>query len=365
MSDLEVLYENLVKEKNLDYDESQHNALKVLNNLKTYILKSLSTKKIRTLFGKLIFLKHFQQKSFFHNGIYLYGGVGTGKTMIMNLFFQNLNITEKQRVHFHEFMHDFHQKTKKIRTKKNKDPIKTICSEIAKDIKVLCFDEFQIVDITDAMIVGRLFDELIKKKVTIITTSNFKPRELYGEGLNRELFIPFIELIENKLKILEVDNKVDYRKKKLIIESRFFLKNKKNELTRFDELWEKLYEDNDNSFVINYQSRELKLNKFSNGICRISFKELCENPLSTADYLNLCNYVKVLFLENIPEISKSQNDLARRFINLIDIIYEGKVQLICLSSMKIDDIYNGTKLKKEFKRTISRLNEMQTNDWIN
>ena len=105
--------------------------------------------------------------------------------------------------------------------------------------------------------------------------------------------------------------------------------------------------------------------KFSNGICRISFKELCENPLSTADYLNLCNYVKVLFLENIPEISKSQNDLARRFINLIDIIYEGKVQLICLSYMRIDDIYNGTKLKKEFKRTISRLNEMQTNDWIN
>ena len=215
------------------------------------------------------------------------------------------------------------------------------------------------------MIVGRLFDELIKKKVTIITTSNFKPRELYGEGLNRELFIPFIELIENKLKILEVDNKVDYRKKKLIIESRFFLKNKKDELTRFDELWEKLYEHNDSIFVINYQSRELKLNKFSNGICRISFKELCENPLGTADYLNLCNYVKVLFLENIPEISKSQNDLARRFINLIDIIYEGKVQLICLSYMKIDDIYNGTKLKKEFKRTISRLNEMQTNDWIN
>ena len=144
-----------------------------------------------------------------------------------------------------------------------------------------------------------------------------------------------------------------------------FLKNKKNQFTRFNELWEKLYEDNDNSFVINYQSRELKLNKFSNGICRISFKELCENPLSTADYLNLCNYVKVLFLENIPEISKSQNDLARRFINLIDIIYEGKVQLICLSYMKIDDIYNGTKLKKEFKRTISRLNEMQTIGLIN
>ena len=114
--------------------------------------------------------------------------------MIMDLFFQGLNITEKQRVHFHEFMHDFHQKTQKIRIKKNKDHIKTICSEIAKNIKVLCFDEFQIVDITDAMIVGRLFDELIKKKVTIITTSNFKPRELYGEGLNRELFLSLIHI---------------------------------------------------------------------------------------------------------------------------------------------------------------------------
>ena len=365
MSDLKLLYKDLIKNESFQEDRSQYSAVKILDNLQFQISKQNKKRNIFSTIFTILTRNYFQNESFFITGIYLHGGVGTGKSMIMNLFFKCVKIKEKRRVHFHEFMNEFHQETKKIRNLKNKDPIKTICSEIAKDIKVLCFDEFQIVDITDAMIVGRLFDELIKKKVTIITTSNFKPRELYGEGLNRELFIPFIELIENKLKILEVDNKVDYRKKKLIIESRFFLKNKKNEITRFDELWEKLYEHNDSIFVINYQSRELKLNKFSNGICRISFKELCENPLSTADYLNLCNYVKVLFLENIPEISKSQNDLARRFINLIDIIYEGKVQLICLSYMKIDDIYNGTKLNKEFKRTISRLNEMQTKDWIN
>ena len=146
--------------------------------------------------------------------------------MIMNLFFQSLDFSEKRRVHFHEFMLEFHQKTKKIRTFKNKDPVKIICNDLAKEIKVLCFDEFQIVDITDAMIVGRLFEELISTGVIIITTSNFKPHELYKDGLNRQLFIPFINLIEDKFKILEVDSKVDYRKKKIKNAGKIFYKNK-------------------------------------------------------------------------------------------------------------------------------------------
>ena len=285
--------------------------------------------------------------------------------MIMNLFFQSLDFSEKRRVHFHEFMLEFHQKTKKIRTFKNKDPVKIICNDLSKEIKVLCFDEFQIVDITDAMIVGRLFEELISTGVIIITTSNFKPYELYKDGLNRQLFIPFINLIENKFKILEVDNKVDYRKKKLKMQERFFLKKNIDDINKFYYLWKKLYDENSKEFIINYQSRELRLKNFSNGICKISFSELCEKPLSTVDYLNLCNYVKVLFIENIPQINNSQNDFARRFINLIDILYEAKVQLICFSSVNIEDIYIGKKLEKEFMRTVSRLNEMISSDWVN
>ncbi|MFL2803245.1 MAG: AFG1/ZapE family ATPase [Paracoccaceae bacterium] len=137
------------------------------------------------------------------------------------------------------------------------------------------------------------------------------------------------------------------------------------DLKEFNRLWENLYDDNSTDFIINYQSRELRLKKFSNGICRISFRELCEKPLSTLDYLNLCNYVKVLFLENIPQINNSQNDFARRFINLIDILYEAKIQLICFSSVIIEEIYIGKKLDKEFMRTISRLNEMISTDWVN
>ena len=285
--------------------------------------------------------------------------------MIMNLFFQSLDFSEKRRVHFHEFMLEFHQKTKKIRTSKNKDPVKIICNDLAKEIKVLCFDEFQIVDITDAMIVGRLFEELISTGVIIITTSNFKPYELYKDGLNRQLFIPFINLIEDKFKILEVDSKVDYRKKKLKMQERFFLKKNIDDINKFNYLWKNLYDENSSEFIINYQSRELRLKNFSNGICKISFSELCEKPLSTVDYLNLCNYVKVLFIENIPQINNSQNDFARRFINLIDILYEAKVQLICFSSVNIEDIYVGKKLGKEFMRTISRLNEMISSDWVN
>ena len=285
--------------------------------------------------------------------------------MIMNLFFRELYISEKRRVHFHEFMHEFHQKTKKIRNNKHKDPIKRICDDMAKGIRALCFDEFQIVDITDAMIVGRIFEELINNGVIIITTSNFKTHELYKDGLNRKLFIPFIKFIENNFKILEVDSKIDYRKKKLRIQNRFFLEKNLEDLKEFNRLWEDLYDDNSTDFIINYQSRELRLKKFSNGICRISFSELCEKPLSTLDYLNLCNYVKVLFLENIPQINNSQNDFARRFINLIDILYEAKIQLLCFSRVTIEEIYVGKKLDKEFMRTISRLNEMISTDWVN
>ena len=285
--------------------------------------------------------------------------------MIMNLFFQSLDFSEKRRVHFHEFMHEFHQKTKKNRNLKNRDPVKIICNDIAKEIRVLCFDEFQIVDITDAMIVGRLFEELINNEVIIITTSNFEPNELYKDGLNRQLFFPFINFIEDRFKILEVDSKVDYRKRKLKIQNRFFLKTNKDDGNKFNRLWENLYENNSTDFIINYQSRELILKNFSNGICKISFSELCEKPLSTVDYLNLCNYVKVLFIENIPQINNSQNDFARRFINLIDILYEAKVQLICFSSVNIEDIYIGKKLDKEFMRTVSRLNEMISSDWVN
>ena len=138
-----------------------------------------------------------------------------------------------------------------------------------------------------------------------------------------------------------------------------------DDLRKFNRLWKNLYDYNSSDFIINYQSRELRLKKFSNGICRMSFRELCEKPLSTLDYLNLCNYVKVLFLENIPQINNSQNDFARRFINLIDILYEAKIQLICFSSVSIEEIYKGKKLDKEFMITISRLNEMISTDWVN
>ena len=149
------------------------------------------------------------------------------------------------------------------------------------------------------------------------------------------------------------------------MQERFFLKKNIDDINKFNYLWKKFYDGNSNEFIINYQSRELRLKNFSNGICKISFSELCEEPLSTVDYLNLCNYVKVLFIENIPQINNSQNDFARRFINLIDILYEAKIQLICFSIVNIEDIYIGKKLEKEFMRTVSRLNEMISSDWIN
>ena len=213
------------------------------------------------------------------------------------------------------------------------------------------------------MIVGRLFQELFSGGMKVVTTSNFHPDELYKDGLNRKLFLPFILLLKENLKILEVDNHIDYRNRKLRKSDSYFCEKKSTALVEFNEIWEEILVHGTQELVLPYQGRELKLQNYVNGACRISFQELCEKPLSAVDYLNLCKHIKVLFLEKIPIISSAQNDIARRFILLIDTVYETKVRLVCLSAVEPEGIYLGGRFKKEFSRTVSRLNEMRGDDW--
>lgn len=361
--DLIKRYHAIISKGDLEPDKSQEQAINRLNIVKGEILdlrNFRATKRSLSGFFKVRGTPSLESRN---KGLYMFGGVGTGKSMVMDLFFESVNSSRKRRVHFHAFMYEFHERLKNIRLMRKKDPVRIICQEILNKIDLLCFDEFQIIDITDAMIVGRLFQELFLGGLTVITTSNFHPEELYKDGLNRGLFLPFVTLLMKNVEILEVDNRKDYRNRKLRREDSYFCKEEVTAVAGFNRIWEDIVDNGTQELIIHYQGRELKLQNYGNGACRISFQELCEQPLSAVDYLNLCNHIKVLFLENIPILSSSQNDIARRFILLIDALYEANIRIVCLSAVEPESIYSSGRFQKEFARTVSRLNEMRGDDW--
>ena len=361
--DLITRYNQLINQGNLSPDKAQEVAISQLNTLRTQFMSSQQKKQYNNQILRL-----FRQTKPLYlesqsKGLYLFGGVGTGKSMLMDLFFESIDTSRKIRVHFHAFMFQFHEKIKKIRFARRKDPVHIVCNEILKDINLLCFDEFQVIDITDAMIVGRVFEELFLNGITVVTTSNFHPNELYKDGLNRGLFLPFINLLVNNLTVLEVNNLIDYRTKKLRDGDSYFCENDPLAAERFNRVWDEISARRSQELVLQYQGRILRLKKFINGACRVSFQELCEHSLSAVDYLHLCNHIKLFLLENIPILTKDQNDVARRFILLIDTIYEANVRLVCLAAVEPEEIYRSGKFKREFARTVSRINEMRGGEW--
>ena len=361
--DLITEYNRLINEGYLQPDKSQEIAISELYKLGNQFMSFQHRRKANGQLFRLF--RQIQIKSLKpqNKGLYMFGGVGTGKSMLMDLFFESINNPRKIRVHFHAFMYEFHEKMRKIRPSRRKNPVRTACQEILKDINLLCFDEFQVVDITDAMIIGRVFEELFSSGITVLTTSNFHPEELYKDGLNRGLFLPFIRLLVDNLKILEVNNLVDYRTKKLREGDSYFCKEDNLAIEKFDQIWEENSANRAKELVLHYHGRILRLKNFVNGACRISFQELCEQSLSAVDYLHLCTHVKLLLLENIPVLNKDQNDAARRFILLIDTIYEANVRIVCLAAVEPVEIYRSGKFKREFARTVSRINEMRGDDW--
>ena len=361
--DLIKRYRQLVAKGELAQDKSQELAIAQLKMVRDELIDTKFAGVSKNLLSRLLSVGRESSLENKKKGLYLFGGVGTGKSMMMDLFYESVDTSRKRRVHFHAFMYEFHENMKKVRLTRRKDPVSFICKEILKEINLLCFDEFQIIDITDAMIVGRLFQELFAGGITVISTSNFHPEELYKDGLNRELFLPFIRLMMDNLKIVEVDNQIDYRNRKLRKDDSYFCEVEVNASARFNKIWEDINDHGTQELILHYQGREFKIRNYVNGACRISFQELCEKPLSAVDYLNLCAHIKLLFLENIPILSNSQNDVARRFILLIDAVYEANVRLVCLSKVEPEGIYISGKFEKEFIRTVSRLNEMRGDDW--
>jgi|TARA_R110001583_G_scaffold184213_3_gene343366 cell division protein ZapE len=301
-------------------------------------------------------------------GLYIYGEVGRGKSMLMDLFYETAPVEHKRRVHFHDFMQDVHEwlhKFRKTRTSEDSDPIPPLARDLADQAWLLCFDEMQITDITDAMIVGRLFEKLFDHGVVVVTTSNRVPDDLYKDGLQRQNFLPFINMIKEKLDILELASRTDYRMRNLTAADVFVYPADDNSPARIDELFAKVTEGaRVDASSLRVKGRDIAIRAAGAGVARFSFEELCTRPLGPGDYIALATHFHTIVIDLIPQIDRSRSDWAKRFNTLIDAMYEHKTNLICAMATNPEHLYTSGDFSFEFQRTVSRLTEMRSQEYL-
>jgi cell division protein ZapE len=297
-------------------------------------------------------------------GLYLWGSVGSGKSMLMDLFFQAVDITAKRRVHFHAFMQEVQKGLAAARKTGVDDALRPVAAEMSAGLRLLCFDELQVTDIADAMIVGRLFQLLFDRGVAIVATSNRAPDELYKDGLNRPLFLPFIELLKERMTVWPLVGDTDYRQHRLEGARVYFTPADRAAHEAIEALWRDLTGGGgEGPLRLTIQGRTVDLPDHRSGVARASFWDLCGRPLGPADYLAIAHAVRVLVIEDIPHLSAANYNEAKRFVTLIDALYEARVRLICSAAEEPERLYSEGTGAFEFERTASRLREMQSADW--
>ncbi|HWB44832.1 MAG TPA: cell division protein ZapE [Hyphomicrobiaceae bacterium] len=298
-------------------------------------------------------------------GRYIFGPVGRGKTMLMDLFFEAVRFQPKRRLHFHEFMAEVHDRIGAARQKVPGDPIPHVTQAIAAEARLLCFDELHVTDIADAMILGRVFKGLFARQVVVVATSNVHPRQLYWNGLNRELFLPFIDLLEQHLEIDELLAQKDFRLDKLTGRPLYFVPADAGARARMDQLWAELTGNHPAGPVqLDVKGRTLRVPKASMGVARFAFADLCERPLGTLDYLQIARTFHVVFIDAIPVLSRSRADVARRFINLVDTLYDNRVCLVASAAAEPADLFASAEAGLLADRTVSRLMEMRSEGYL-
>jgi cell division protein ZapE len=295
-------------------------------------------------------------------GLYLYGGVGRGKSFLMDSFYAVVPIRRKTRVHFHAFMRDVHEELKTLT--KEVDPLATVAQRIARRFRLVCFDEFHVSDIADAMILGRLLTALFSAGVVFVMTSNYPPDELYPGGLKRENFVPTIKLLYQWLDVMEVDGGVDYRLRTLERVETFHVPADSAAETAMARTFEAMRTSADESPQLTIEGRPLTARKRAGSAIWFDFAALCDGPRSQRDYLELAQRFAVLFLSGIPVMKADQGDLARRFTWLIDILYDHRVKLVASAEAPAEKLYVKGRNAQEFPRTVSRLTEMRTRDYM-
>jgi len=298
-------------------------------------------------------------------GLYLYGGVGTGKSLMMDLFFEAAPVTKKRRVHFHQFLQEIQARITVERTKKDADPLPRVTKALAKQTRLLCFDELQVTDVGDAMILGRLFEGLFAEGVVMVATSNRHPDELYKNGLNRQLFLPFIELIKQTLDVTKLDSGRDYRLEQLEAAPVYYHPLGVEADAAMDAAFKRLTRGAKiQTCVLTVQGRDLIVPREAAGVARFSFAELCDRPLGPADYLMLAETFHTLMIDHAPLLTPNRRDQAKRFVTLIDALYEVKTKLIMSAAAEPDQLYPDGDYAFEFQRTVSRLIEMGSHSYL-
>ena len=304
-------------------------------------------------------------------GLYIHGAVGRGKTMLMDMFFDAAPDLPKRRLHFHEFMAETHARIRAWRQRAKRgevsgtDPIAPVAAEIAETARLICFDEFHVRDIADAMILGRLFAGLFAHRVVIVVTSNTPPGALYAGGLNRALFLPFIDLLCRRLDVLHLNARTDYRLQKLNGRQVYFHPLGAEAARAMDEMWQCVTgRSGGEASQINVSGRSIKVPAAAMGAARFSFAELCEAPLGANDYLKLARCYHTLFIDGVPTLGPAQRNAARRFIDLIDTLYDNRVKLIASAAAEPPALYPLGDGADHFLRTASRLIEMRSHDYL-
>ena len=349
MVKISELYDGLVTSGEIFRNEAQISVLPHLDALKTELEQPVK---------KSLFRKAPPPPK----GLYIWGGVGTGKSFLMDLFAANVDVPAR-RVHFHAFMQEVQNALHVARAASEQDALNVVARNLSKGLRLLALDEMQIKDIADAMIVGRLFTLMREDGVVCVTTSNRPPDDLYKDGLNRQLFLPFIAYLKEHLIVHDMQSETDFRQNRMSGAQVYFTPLNSVSSQGVEELWRDLTGGHDIRHSLQVKGRSLDIPRYHNGVGRLSFYDLCGKPLGPADYLTLAEALRVIVIDNIPQLGRHNFNEAKRFVTLIDALYESKTRLICSAAALPEMLYLEGEGVFEFERTASRLREMQSADW--
>jgi cell division protein ZapE len=354
---LGALYAREIAKRGFTADAAQLNAIRHLERLRAELAEAASAP-----LGKRL-LRGLTSNGAAPKGVYLWGGVGRGKTWLMDLFYASLTLAAKRRTHFYRFMQEVHSDLKRL--KGMQSPLDGVADKIAKKARVICFDELFVSDIADAMILAGLFGALVQRGVALVFTSNVKPKDLYRNGLQRDRFLPTIALLEKHCDVIAVDGGVDYRLRQLTAAPIYLPSTEPATAKKLVELFDDLSDDDvESDGTITVHNRKIKVVRESENVIWFEFAALCEGPRSPADYVAIASEYQSVIIANVPVFDDNADNAARRFISVIDEFYDRGVNVIISAAAPPAELYKGEKLKFEFQRTSSRLVEMQSAEYL-
>lgn len=357
---LRGIYERQIAERGFRADPAQ---LAIVSRLEALRSRLIAAQRSRVSLAGRVLRAIGRRAPAPERGIYLWGPVGRGKTWLMDLFFHSLPFAERRRRHFHRFMHDVHAELKTLR--EVEAPLETVAERLAAEVRVLCFDELFVTDIADAMILGGLFGGLFRRGVTLVTTSNVPPNDLYRDGLQRQRFLPAIELIEQHVEVIAAGGDRDYRLRKLTQAGTYLPSADPNTGASLRALFADLSDHSDASDgTVEIEGRPIPVVRQSEGAVWFDFEALCAGPRSQEDYIEIARNYQSVVISDVPVMDTLREDAARRFIALVDELYDRCVKLVLSAAAPPTQLYRGERLQLEFQRTASRLTEMQSEEYL-